>query len=92
VVESLTRVQSLSDQIALTKQNLGTANETLRLTRERNQYGVGIVLEDIQAQQALNQARADYFTTIAGFNKAQYALNKAVGGPPEPEQLQADKH
>ena len=90
VVESLTRAQSLSDQIALARQNLATADETLRLTRERKQYGVGIVLEDIQAQQALDQARADYVTTIAEFNKAQYGLNKAVGGPPELEQLQPD--
>jgi outer membrane protein TolC len=56
------------EEIALAKQNLGTANETLRLTREHKQYGVGIMLEDIQAQQALNQARADYSTTMAGFN------------------------
>ncbi len=88
VVESLTRVQSLSDQIALAQRNLVTAAETLRLTRARKQYGVGIVLEDIQAQQALDQARADCFTTIAEFNKAQYGLNKAVGGPLEPEQRQ----
>jgi outer membrane protein TolC len=92
VVESLTRAQSLADQIALAEQNLATADETLRLTRQRKQYGVGIVLEDIQAQQALDQARADYVTTIAEFNKAQYGLNKAVGGPPEPEPLQPDVH
>lgn len=92
VVESLARAQSWSDQIALARQNLTTADETLRLTRERRQYGVGIVLEDIQAQQALDQARADYVTTIAEFNKAQYGLNKAVGGSPEPEPLQLDVH
>lgn len=92
VVESLTRAQSWSDQIALAKQNLATADETLRLTRERKQYGVGIVLEDIQAQQALDQARADYVTTIAEFNKAQYGLNRAVGGPPETEQAPPDAH
>jgi outer membrane protein TolC len=80
VVVSLTRVQSLSAQIALAERNLATATETLRLTRERKQYGVGIVLEDIQAQQDLTQARSDYFTTLAEYNKAQYALNKAVGG------------
>ncbi len=90
VIESLTRAQSWSDQIALAGQNLATADKTLRLTRERKQYGVGIVLEDIQAQQALDQARADYVTTIAEFNKAQYGLNKAVGGLPEPEPLQPD--
>ncbi len=84
VIESLTRVQSLSDQIPLVQKNVTTADETLHLTRERKQYGVGIVLEDIQAQQALNQARADYFTTIAEFNKAQFALNRAVGESSEP--------
>jgi len=80
VVESLTRLQSLSDQIELAKRNLAAASETLRLTRERKQYGVGIVLEDIQAIQALNQAQADYVTVTAEFNKAQYGLQRAVGG------------
>ena len=47
VVTSLVRVQSLSAQIALAEQNLATASEILRLTRERKQYGVGNVLEDI---------------------------------------------
>ena len=81
VVVSLTRVQSLWAQIALSERNLVTATETLRLTRKRKQYGVGIVLEDIQAQQDLTQVRSDYFTALAEYNKAQYALNKAVGGP-----------
>ena len=66
-------------QIALAERNLATTTETLRLTRERKQYGVGIVLEDIQAQQDLERARADYFEALAEFNKAQYRLAKAVG-------------
>jgi outer membrane protein TolC len=80
VVESLTRVRSLSDQIELAKGNLAAATETLRLTRERKRYGVGVVLEDIQAVQALNQAQADYVTSNAEYNKAQYGLERAVGG------------
>jgi outer membrane protein TolC len=83
VVTAFVRVQSLGNQIAMATRNLATANDTLRLTRERKQYGVGVVLEDIQAQQDLTQARSDYFTAIAEFNKAQYDLNKAVGGPSE---------
>lgn len=79
VVASLARVQSLAGQIDLAKHNLTTASETLRLTRERKQFGVGVVLEDIQAQQDLNQARSDYVTALAEYNKAQYALNKATG-------------
>ena len=83
VVAAATRIQSLSDQIGLAQRNLATANETFRLTRARKQHGVGIVLEDIQAQQALTQAHSDYVTAVAEHNKAQYGLNKAVGGPPE---------
>ncbi len=80
VVATLARVRSTSAQIQLARQNLVTATEALRLTRERKQYGVGIVLEDIQAQQDLTQARSDYVTALADYNKAQYALSRAVGG------------
>jgi len=80
VVAALSRVQSLSDQIRLAEENLNTANETLRLTRQRKEYGVGIVLEDIQAQQELIRTRTNYLTTVAEFNKAQYGLSRAVGG------------
>jgi outer membrane protein TolC len=80
VVSNLARIQSLADQIALSEKNLATATETLRLTRERKQYGVGVVLEDIQAQQDLVRARSDYITALAEFNKAQYGLGRAVGG------------
>ncbi len=80
VVGALTRVRSLAAQMELARQNLGTAAETLRLTRERKQFGVGIVLEDIQAQQALTQARSVYVSAVAEYDKAQYALRQAVGG------------
>jgi outer membrane protein TolC len=80
VVADLTRIRSLFDQIALTETALGTATEALRLTRARKEFGVGIVLEDIQAQQAVTQARSDYITAVAEFDKAQYALSRAVGG------------
>jgi outer membrane protein TolC len=82
VVTAVARSQSLSTQLELARRNLATASETLRLTRERKQYGVGIVLEDIQAQQDLTQARSDYFTSLAEYDKAQYTLSKAVGGLP----------
>jgi len=79
VVSGLTRVKSLSDQINLSEGKLAAATETLRVTNERKQYGVGIVLEDLQAQQELERARSDYLGAIAEFNKAQYSLSKAIG-------------
>lgn len=79
VVEGYTRVHSLSEQIVASRQTLSAATETFRLTRERKQLGVGIVLEDIQSQQELVRARADYLTVVADFNKAQYVLSKVLG-------------
>ena len=79
VVTALTRLQSQADQIALAEEKLAAAQETMRVTHERKQFGVGIVLEDIQAQQDLERSRADYVTALAEYNKAQYTLSRAVG-------------
>jgi outer membrane protein TolC len=54
----------------------------LRVTHERKQYGVGVVLEDIQAQQDLDSARSQYIQALADFNKAQYGLSRVVGALP----------
>ncbi len=58
-------VVTLSDQIELSQAKLAAATETLRVTNERKQHGVGIVLEDLQAERDLERARADYLSSIA---------------------------
>jgi outer membrane protein TolC len=80
IVESLARVQSLRDQIATAHRALQAADETLRLTRQRKEFGVGAVLENIQAEQDLTGSRLEYLNTIAEYNKAKYRLNQALGG------------
>jgi outer membrane protein TolC len=55
------------------------AQETLRLSQQRKEFAVGIVLEVIQAEQELTEARLDYVTAVGEFNKAQYGLSWAVG-------------
>jgi len=60
---------------------VGSAEETLRLTRGRKQLGVGTVLEDIQAQQDLLNARSDLVTIVTQLNQAQYSLMRSVGSP-----------
>src|SRR5206468_2813050 len=59
VVESYTHLQSLHDQITTAQRAVGAGQETLRLSRERKQFGVGAVLETIQAEQELTRARLD---------------------------------
>ena len=79
VVEANTRIHSLSTQVATYKRALATAEEVFRLTRERKERGVGVVLENIFAEQDMTRARTDLLKAIAEFNKAQYALLRAVG-------------
>jgi len=79
VVDAYTQVQSLFEQLRVARVNLSSAEETLRLTRNRKQLGVGVVLEDIQAQQELLKARSDLVAIVTELNQQQYALLHSVG-------------
>ena len=81
VVDAYTQVQSLFQQLRDARMNVSSAEETLRLTRGRKQLGVGIVLEDIQAQQELLNARGELVTIVTQLNQAQYGLMRSVGAP-----------
>jgi outer membrane protein TolC len=79
VVEAAARVGSLSDQIATAREALAAAEEALRLSQERREFGVGAVLERILAEQDLTRARTDYVSAVAEYDKAQFALARALG-------------
>ena len=79
VIASQTRVRSLADQIATAKQSLADAEEALRLGQQRKEFGVGVVLETILAEQDLARARNDYLNIVTDYNKTQYALLRALG-------------
>jgi len=79
VVEAFARWQSSAEQIQTVRRALAAAEEGLRLAQRRKEFAVGIVLENIQAEQDLARTRLDYLKAVTEFNKAQYALNKAVG-------------
>ena len=80
VVESQTHAQSQADQMATARRAIQSAEETLSLTQARKEFAVGAVLETIQAEQDLTRARLDYLNALAEYNKAEYALQKAIGG------------
>jgi len=79
VVEAFTHWQSLNEQLNVAKRALDAAEEGLRLAQQRKEFAVGIVLENIQAEQDLTRARLDYLKTVADFHRAQYTLLKAIG-------------
>ncbi|MGZ5530137.1 MAG: TolC family protein [Limisphaerales bacterium] len=79
VVDAAVRVQSLNEQLDSARRAVEASEEGLRLTQLRKEFAVGIVLENIQAEQDLTRARADYLRTVANLDKAQYALRYALG-------------
>jgi outer membrane protein TolC len=79
VVEALTRCQSLADQLLSMERSVVAATQLLELSRARREFGVGAVLETIQAEQELTRARLDYLQVVSEHNKAQFALKRAVG-------------
>lgn len=80
VTESYARWQSMGDQMATAGRAIQAADETLRLTQQRKEFAVGVVLEAILAEQELTRARLDWLNVVGEFNKAQYALSRAIGG------------
>ena len=79
VIEAFNRYQSLDEQLTTAGRLLAAAEEGLQLARQRRDFAVGIVLENIQSEQDLTRARMDYLKAVAELNKAQYALNKVTG-------------
>ena len=91
VSEAIARAQSLEDQITIARRAVESSEKTLGLSRERQQFDIANVLENILAEQDLTRSRADYISVIAEFNKAQYELLKSIGAlkPGAPERHSA---
>jgi outer membrane protein TolC len=79
VVEAHARVLSQQEQVATAREALAAAEEGLQLARGRKEFEVGVVLENILAEQDQTRARQDYVRTIGEYDKAQYALARALG-------------
>jgi outer membrane protein TolC len=79
VVQSFQGVHSAFDQLQLTKKNMDLAEQSLALSQGRKEFGVATILEVIQAQKDLVQARAAYVRAVTAYAEGQYALAQAVG-------------
>lgn len=79
VAQAFAAAQSALDRTVIATRALSAADQGYQLSRQRKEFGVGVVLEDIRAQQDLTQARADYVRAVAQYNKAEHALALLVG-------------
>lgn len=79
VVEARTRVLSQHEQFETAKEALTAAEQGLDLARGRKEFEVGVVLENILAEQDQTRARQDYARALGEYEKAQYGLSRALG-------------
>jgi outer membrane protein TolC len=72
-------LQAAANQVELSRNNQGVANETLRLTREKFEAGVSDNVEVVQAQESVASANLDYITALYAHNLAKLSLARALG-------------
>lgn len=79
VVSGRERVASLQEQVAVAERSLHDARQALDLRQQRKEFGVGAVLETIEAERDWTRALLGYLAKVTDSNKVQYELLRATG-------------
>jgi outer membrane protein TolC len=72
-------LQAAKDQVAVARQNVDLANESLARSKERFAAGVTDSVEVVQSQQALASANDQYISSLYSHNLAKLQLARALG-------------
>ena len=85
--DEVTRAYSLvaarRRQIAISRQQLATAQAGFREELARTRAGVGLPIEVVNSLDLLARARQDLITVIVEYDQAQFRLFVALGNPPD---------
>jgi outer membrane protein TolC len=80
VRSALLDLGTAAEEVALTRDNLALASQTLDQARDRFEAGVADNIEVVQAQEALAAASFDVVGSLYAHNLAKVSLARAVGG------------
>lgn len=76
---ALLNLQSSSEQVAVAKDNIALAQETLDQSRDRFSAGVADTVEVVQAQEQVAAANDNYIASLYSYNYAKISLARALG-------------
>jgi outer membrane protein TolC len=76
---ALLNLNAAKEQVAVAKQNVELANESLARSKDRFTSGVTDSVEVVQAEQALASANDQYITSLYDHNFAKLSLARALG-------------
>ena len=81
VTQAYLNIGSAEERIQSTAQAVEQAREAYKIARIRYRAGVGINLDVLDAQLALDQARTNYITALYDYNTGLARLEQAMGVP-----------
>jgi outer membrane protein TolC len=79
VVELRSRAELSAEQVMVVTRTVAAARRLVELTQARREFGVGVVLEAIEAERELSRAQAEQLQAVAAHNRAQWELWHASG-------------
>lgn len=79
VKQAFYKVEEARQRVKVSRGTVGLAEEELRLAEERYRLGGGTMLEQIDAQVALSDARKSYVEALYDYLLSQAELERAVG-------------
>jgi outer membrane protein TolC len=89
VRQAVQNLATAADRLGVARKQVETAEETLRLSELRDRAGEGLLLEVLDAQRQLTQARNDLNTAKYDYLAALAALQRAIGRDDVDAALQA---
>jgi outer membrane protein TolC len=79
VVAAVERAKALASEVKAAREAVKAAEENNKLSRSRQEFAVGIVLETVVSEQDLTRARLEYLEAVTAHNAAQFALQQTLG-------------
>lgn len=73
-------IRTAADQVAVARDNLDLANQTLEQARDRFAAGVSDNIEVVQAQESVATATDNLIASLYAHNLAKVGLARALGG------------
>jgi outer membrane protein TolC len=76
---ALLNLESSSEQVAVAKDNIDLADQTLTQSRDRFTAGVTDTVEVVQAEEAVASAHENYISALYNYNYSKISLARALG-------------
>ena len=79
VETAILNARSANERIQATKTAIASADESLRIEREKYDVGKGSITDVLDAQSALLDSQTNYYRAVADYNTALAQVHLAVG-------------